>query len=51
MYPISEMYFCLNFEAESNQEIHVTPTKFDMLYKACNRRPLDIESVSIYAQQ
>ena len=24
------MYFCLNFDAQSNQENHVTPTKFYM---------------------
>ena len=37
---ISLMYFWLNFEAQSNPENHVTPTKFDMLWKACNKSHL-----------
>ena len=33
---ISVMYFLLNFEAQSGPENHLIPTKFDMLWKACN---------------
>ena len=44
------MFFCL-FEAQRNPENHVTPPKFDILKKACNTRPLDFESISVYAQQ
>ena len=31
------MYFWRNFDAQSNPENHVTPTKFDMLWKAFNQ--------------
>ena len=41
----------INRVVDVNPENHVTLTKFDMPYKACNPRPLDIESVSIYPQQ
>ena len=46
---ISVMYFLLNFEAKSNPQNHVNPTKFDLLWKPCNQ--LDIQSTSINAQQ
>ena len=34
---MSVLYLKLNFEAQSNLKNHVTPTKYDMLYKACNQ--------------